>query len=314
MSFLLDALRKSDARRRLQGPPGLHSAETPLPQRSRSNRRLIFALVPVAGVVVLAGLLAGVFMLKPQWLPDRLTAMIAPTEAPLGEADPSPPGQTLSGQPGHSLSDAEEHRRQLGEAGQAESPDAADDDQTAETEAAQTAHTDSEPEVVVDRRQPLGGRAARTVTRQAPQRETPPVPADQALAELERRVAESADSAASSRRRSTESEAPSRPARSERTGETAETDAERSSSQPLHTDVAEYVRVWELPLSVRRSLPDLELTIHVFSPRENERFVLVNGERYIAGDVLGQGAQLVDIRREGAIVDFRSHRFLLEPR
>jgi len=66
-------------------------------------------------------------------------------------------------------------------------------------------------------------------------------------------------------------------------------------------------------LSVRRSLPDLKLSIHVFSAEEDGRFVLINGERYVPGDQLSDGARLVDIRREGAIVDFREHRFLLEP-
>lgn len=76
---------------------------------------------------------------------------------------------------------------------------------------------------------------------------------------------------------------------------------------------AEYVRAWELPLSIRRNMPELRLTIHVYSADEAQRFVLVNGERFVVGDQLGQGARLVDIRREGAIVDFRDYRFLLEP-
>lgn len=82
---------------------------------------------------------------------------------------------------------------------------------------------------------------------------------------------------------------------------------------PLSEGVAGHLRAWELPLSVRRNLPELDLSIHVFSPVESERFVLINGERYGPGDSIGE-VEIVDISRDGAIVDFRSHRFLLEPR
>ncbi len=311
MSFLLDALRKSDARRRQQGPPGLHSAETTLPRRRRRGGGLKLVLVSMMGAVVLAGALASVAVFRPHWLPDRVAAVIAPADIPDSEAP-----TTATGQP----SEADQIARRLSEMERATALDAASEDEAlAGLDAAQSDHTvadqtagEAEPEVVVDRRQPLGSRAARTVTRQAPQRETPPVPADEAMAELERRVAESAaDRSAPPPRRTARPEPANESASA---GESAQSGTATEPQQPLHSDVAEYVRVWELPLSVRRNLPDLDLTIHVFSPRENERFVLVNGERYIAGDVLGQGVQLVDIRREGAIVDFRSHRFLLEPR
>ena len=91
-----------------------------------------------------------------------------------------------------------------------------------------------------------------------------------------------------------------------------ESDAD-SAPRALNDGVAEYVQSWELPLSVRRNLPELYLSIHVFSPNEAERFVLINGERYRSGDSIGE-VEIVGINRDGAIVDFRSHRFLLAPR
>lgn len=92
------------------------------------------------------------------------------------------------------------------------------------------------------------------------------------------------------------------------------TGPEADAEAPTWTPAApEYVRVWELPLSVRRNLPDLQLNIHVFAEEPRERFVLVNGERFRTGDTLADGVRLVEIRREGAIVDFRDYRFLLDP-
>jgi hypothetical protein len=84
-------------------------------------------------------------------------------------------------------------------------------------------------------------------------------------------------------------------------------------SESWSPQAAEYVRVWELPLSIRRNLPELKLNIHVYSEQPRQRFVLVNGERFRTGDTLADGVRLVEIRREGAILDFRDYRFLLDP-
>lgn len=127
----------------------------------------------------------------------------------------------------------------------------------------------------------------------------------------ERRMAQREERAGDERRRRTE------PPADEPTEEVAADNAEEEPAagedDSLQSGVAEYVRAWELPLAVRREMPDLDLSIHVFAPEEEKRFVLINGERRMAGDELGGGARLVEIRREGALIDFRDHRFLLEP-
>lgn len=74
---------------------------------------------------------------------------------------------------------------------------------------------------------------------------------------------------------------------------------------------ADYLYQWELPLPVRQALPALNLTIHVFAAQPEDRFVLINGVRYKEGAELGSGAVLAEIRAEGALVDFRDYRFLL---
>jgi general secretion pathway protein B len=75
----------------------------------------------------------------------------------------------------------------------------------------------------------------------------------------------------------------------------------------------EFIEVWDLPLAVRRELPDLEVSIHVFSTKPEDRFVLINGERRLEGAALGGGARLLEVAREGAIVEYRDYRFLLRP-
>lgn len=82
-------------------------------------------------------------------------------------------------------------------------------------------------------------------------------------------------------------------------------------SEPWRPEVADYLYQWELPLSVRQSLPTLKLVVHVYSNKPEERFVLINGTRYREGDELARGARLAEIRPQGALVDFRDYRFLL---
>ncbi|WP_376694544.1 general secretion pathway protein GspB [Wenzhouxiangella sp. EGI_FJ10409] len=304
MSFILDALRKSDARRQQSGAPGLNSPEPPQPPRRRRRRVLPWLGVSLALLAVVA---TAVYLLRPEWLPqDTGVAERAPeSEAP---ADQGP------------------KREQ--DAAPAERDDGAGQDEAAEPESlaqqvpARPSEEDSAPAAEDedagesrprDRRQPTRASPERTVRREAPRRESVPIPAEEATEELERRIAEE-----SSRRREAESaESRDRPeeGRSERRRQ-ADSSGDRDSEltpTPLNEGVAEYVQSWDLPLSVRRNLPELNLSIHVFSPNEAERFVLINGERYRSGDSVGE-VEIVDINRDGAVVDFRSHRFLLEPR
>jgi general secretion pathway protein B len=74
---------------------------------------------------------------------------------------------------------------------------------------------------------------------------------------------------------------------------------------------ADYLMFWELPLSVRQSLPPLGLSLHVYTPDEAGRFVLVNGQRHQQGDRIAREVEVVEIRPDGAILEFRGYRFLL---
>ncbi|MEE4305100.1 MAG: general secretion pathway protein GspB [Wenzhouxiangella sp.] len=314
MSFILDALRKSDARRQQSGAPGINSPEPPRPPGKRRRRGLPW----IAAVLVLAlGVSAAVYVMRPEWLPQRLVGGPPASEAD-GEAAPSrqEPG---AGQRQEGSITAE----QLAGAGQRDAagdrrdrptpPSESDAGPRPQKEA--SAAQDEEGDSLPDRRRPIPADPDRVVRRTRAERESAAVPAEEAAEELERRIAaeearRNRETAARDERRSTRSD--SAPTYSTDRSRASETDRSDRPA-PLEEEVSEYVRAWELPLSVRRNLPDLNLAIHVYSPNESERFVLINGERYVPGDSIGE-VNIVDISREGAIVDFRSHRFLLEPR
>ncbi len=70
--------------------------------------------------------------------------------------------------------------------------------------------------------------------------------------------------------------------------------------------------VHQLAYSLRKDLPKLALSMHVFSPIAAERFVVLNGKRFqIDSPPPGPELNLVDIVSDGVILEFRGQRFLL---
>ena len=68
--------------------------------------------------------------------------------------------------------------------------------------------------------------------------------------------------------------------------------------------------VWELPYSTRKDLPELALTMHVYSDAPAERFVVVAGERHAVGDDLGNNVMLREITADGMVLEYKGQRFL----
>ncbi|TVQ36543.1 MAG: hypothetical protein EA370_08085 [Wenzhouxiangella sp.] len=343
MSFILDALRKSEARRRMGEGPDLSRA----PQGGRTGKMRRAGRWAGAGVLVVVALaFAGTAWIGrdlisgqlAQWAGSAPPDLAIPSDRPLLAeriaAPPAPLERGLAGAP-----DRPERVSPRREQPPAVDPGhrdrrLPDDDERIdralprERIVTDPAEIESELARRMAEEQAHGaeetGESAEPASRLQRRRQAPMDPAR--VAEIERQVAE-----AEARRREIERESEraaeleaeeaarlagliATPVEPERQQEIRpETLPEAGEPWRSSTTAREYVRAWELPLSIRRSLPDLRLSIHVYSTDEAQRFVLVNGERFVVGDQLGDGARLVDIRREGAVVDFRDYRFLLEP-
>ncbi|TVS13147.1 MAG: hypothetical protein EA419_02415 [Wenzhouxiangella sp.] len=286
MSYILDALRKSDAQRRLGQVPDLDSAPAPVAGQARPRRRglLVLTVVLVLAAVIGLGL--------SQTQPREAWRMLVGTsgEAP-AEAEPEPA----------TIADPERVAREpngeLSVAAPAE-PEAPASEAVAESEQrglrriSRPAPQPHAPVVV-----PEGGRERLVETAEEAQRLIEAEEAAAALAEAYRRqtAEDQAEPPATASSREPAGTAPS------------------SDDPSWAPESPQFVSVWDLPLSIRRELPELSLSIHVFSAEPGGRFVLINGERRLEGDDLGEGASLVEIRRDGALIDFRDYRFLLEP-
>ncbi|MEN1728101.1 MAG: general secretion pathway protein GspB [Pseudomonadota bacterium] len=325
MSFILDALRKSDKRRRMGEGADLTVAahepaiDSPAPKR-RGARGLVLGLLFLITLAAVAVVQRD--RIEQQWVTWFGTETAVPD--PMAPIVPEADG---AGQPVDPAVAAYRERAQTPRERLVSDPDVA----RAEIErlvAAQNARTSAaeETEEPIDRMSPTPTRPGQSVSRAAAPRQVVQPPSVEETARIQRRLREAAA------RRQAESVASSDPGRSTvatRSQEEAVLDEvaqaatmvdpeergfdDDDAQDPWTPAVAEYVRAWELPLSVRRNMPALTLNIHVFSELEGERFVLINGERYVGGDALPDGATLVDIRREGAVVDYRDYRFLLEP-
>ena len=76
---------------------------------------------------------------------------------------------------------------------------------------------------------------------------------------------------------------------------------------------SQQVEVLELTgLERVKTLPGIDMSVHVYSENIAERFVFINGQEYHEGDTLtAEGAQLVAITPDGIVVDLGDRRVLL---
>jgi general secretion pathway protein B len=69
--------------------------------------------------------------------------------------------------------------------------------------------------------------------------------------------------------------------------------------------------LYELPFAARRSLPEVAVTMHMYSADPGRRFALVNGTRVQDGETLEGGLEVVRILPEGVQLRFEGTDFVL---
>jgi general secretion pathway protein B len=66
---------------------------------------------------------------------------------------------------------------------------------------------------------------------------------------------------------------------------------------------------YQLPYNVRKDLPALAISMHVYANVPAQRFVVIDGERKAEGDSVKDGLTVHEIRTDGVIFEFRGQRF-----
>ena len=74
----------------------------------------------------------------------------------------------------------------------------------------------------------------------------------------------------------------------------------------LKSDVPFY---YELPFALRKSLPPLRLSMHVFAGDPRQRFVILNDSRLAEGEKTSDDVTLREVRKDGAVLEFQGQRF-----
>ncbi len=66
---------------------------------------------------------------------------------------------------------------------------------------------------------------------------------------------------------------------------------------------------YELAYAVRKDIPQFNLSMHVFAADPAARFIVVDGERKVEGDTVKEGLVLREVRTDGVVLEFRGQRF-----
>lgn len=71
------------------------------------------------------------------------------------------------------------------------------------------------------------------------------------------------------------------------------------------------ISYWRLPQSIREDLGSLKISVLVYSEKPDDRFIIMNGRRLSEGEEPQSGLVLREISREGAVFSYRLYRFLV---
>ena len=82
------------------------------------------------------------------------------------------------------------------------------------------------------------------------------------------------------------------------------------AAAPPPSATASLPKLWELPYEKRKDIPALAMSLQVYSADPAQRFAIINDERHVEGDSLGESLKLQEITPDGLIVEYRGERFL----
>jgi general secretion pathway protein B len=275
MSFILDALKKSEVERQRQAIPGLMDTR-PLPPRAKFP---LWALALIALLVVNLGVLA---------------VVMTRSGAPVGAAGGARPAPVPEGAPAPTA---------------ARAPGAAQSAATASPPGLATGAVTASPGLPAAAAMapaatnaPAPGAAGGGADHFSPMDAAPPVyapeiPPAQDDPGTARRSVRSGSSSSSGSDTAFHRDA--------RAPDPLLTDSGDSSDGEVLPSIN------EINLAGQPALADLHLDVHVYATKPSERFVYINMRKYREGATLAEGPVLERIRRDGVVLNYQGLRFVL---
>ncbi len=73
----------------------------------------------------------------------------------------------------------------------------------------------------------------------------------------------------------------------------------------------DYLLIHQIDFEIRKNIPPVKLNIHIFDPDPNNRMVIMNGIKFVTGDVIEEIVKVKEIVEEGVVLEFENIRFLV---
>ena len=295
MSLILEALKKSEARRQLGEAPGLGTPFTVARRRRSPLPVILIAIIAAAGIgwyVLRSGPATDATMTAPrtnaQQRPgQRANAGANDAARTAGETPMTSiqaPRSPTPAQPAPRPGLPPGARPMPAAGGQAAGASAPRPDMAALRE---------------QRQQVLANNAAAAQT--APPAPTPPAVIGENTAEAALAPKPTMASAAPPPNATAVPQPPAAPP--------APASAPKPAPSPAAAPAPILPKYYELPYNVRKDLPPLNVTMHVYAAVPAQRFIVIDGDRKAEGDALKDGLTLREIRNDGIIFEFRGQQF-----
>lgn len=308
MSLILEALKKSETRRRLGEAPDIGTPFTVKPRRRNPWPLIVILIAAAAG--------AGWWYVRTLPQPrdaNTIAALPSPPAAPATGKSPvtvqqpaTPPAKAAPARDSASVQAQPKPEAPL--PGLTAKPAARADASAAGATAPNVA--DLQAMRPMNRHLPVPAApapAAVTVGKKPPVVSTPAVPPPAGRA-----IAPPGAPAAAPANPTTASTITAPPAPAPVQANVAKAEPEAVAAKPTEPPplaapaVPQY---YELAYGVRKDIPPFNLSMHVFAADAAARFVVADGERKAEGDTVKEGLILREIRPDGIVLEFRGQRF-----
>ena len=304
MSLILEALKKSETRRRLGEAPDIGTPFTVRERRRNPWPLVVLLLAAAAG--------AGWWYLhtRPQPTPaNTVVSLPSPPAAPPAAKNPAntPPSGALA-KTGASPAQRESAPGQPKPAAPAGAGLAARfPPRTDGGVAGETAPGSVDLKTI----RPINGQLVPPAPEPAPTAPAnpPTVPANTAHASIDRPTPLPATAAASAKPASVPAAATPAPPAGVAKAEPDPAAAGPTVAPPPASAPLAVPQYYELAYAVRKDIPQFNLSMHVFAADAAARFIVVDGERKAEGDTVKDGLILREVRTDGVILEFRGQRF-----
>ncbi len=78
------------------------------------------------------------------------------------------------------------------------------------------------------------------------------------------------------------------------------------------TKTTDYAYLSELDYSFQRAVPDLNINVYVYTEQQQQRFIMVDMQKYRAGEEIKPGLTLKEISIDSLRLEYQGHQFLIK--